>query len=1130
MEGLRCVTINANGIREPPKRHAFLQWLSQLTPHFACLQEAHILSCAEATSWFASSGFQAISSPGTSHSCGTILLYKPDFCLVNSWTDREGRFVQGEFVKNDITFRVAGVYAPNRNPERETFYSYIEDMVDPARPTILCGDFNAVLNRATDRRGSNPLNHAHDSCQALRTLFSNCCVTDIWRRLHPTERGFSWCKWDGSVASRINLIGCPTSWLTHALSCSLLPCPFSDHSAVFFNCSLPVAIPRGPGRWKLNCSLLESPDYINLIRTFWSSWRERKPSFPTLQHWWDEGKKRIRGISVNFSCKQSKIKSVTLTNLATHLKNRIDNGVGGLFDTYESVLSQLAAIDQIDAEGARVCSRVQWAEEGEASSSFFLRSEKKKGTDAWISAVKNANGEVVSGLNGILDSWHDFYLSLFTAGVTDEGVQEQLLGNLTARIPADQVSVCDGQLSMAEVLVALKGMSKGKAPGSDSLPPEFYLALWDVIGEDLVEMLNSSLTTGSLPLSLRTALISLIYKKGDRADHRKWRPISLLNADYKICARTLAGRLLSVLHYVIAPDQTCGVRGRFIGENVALLRDVVDFANEADLPVAILPLDQEKAFDRVDWAFLFRTLHLLGFGPSFISWIRLLYTEVRSAVLVNGYTSDFFKPTRGVRQGCPLSPLLYVITMEVLAANIRAHPHIRGLSLPRNPHPLPVLSLYADDTSVIVSSDLGILSVFEVYGSFEKGSGSKLNLGKCEGLWLGSWRDRAEAPVAINWTSSKIKVLGIFIGNVGIEEANWLPRIEAVRNCLNSWRHRALSFKGKTLVLNALALSKIWYVGSLVVMHPWAKLQLDKLIYDFLWSGKPDLVSREVVVQIRERGGLALVAMEKKIHALLVQWVKRFKCSPSGWVPLLTFWCLDRFGVPPHSVLASPSYFSLEALPPFYQAVFNAWRLSGGLVTLAGLAVGSFLSTEPVPVEAINTKEVYNMCLAASECTPHCTQKYSSSFPDIDWSSTWRSLYFMPLDRQVSDFNWRIGHGITYTADRLISFGYHFDPMCFCGGTETPEHLFFSCCLAQRGIAWLRPRYHLASPQAPAISSRILLFGFTRDELLCVHHQRLEVPHLETVKRFSFQRGYPLPPEAHSTTESPGLLFLASVL
>ena len=199
-------------------------------------------------------------------------------------------------------------------------------------------------------------------------------------------------------------------------------------------------------------------------------------------------------------------------------------------------------------------------------------------------------------------------------------------------------------------------MAKGKAPGSEGLPPEFYLALWDVLGEDLVEVLTASFTAGVLPPSQRTALISLIFKKGDRSEHKNWRPISLLNADYKICARALAGRLLKILHYVIAPDQICGVRGRFIGENVVLLRDVACYAN--DLPAAILALDQEKAFDRVDWAFLFKTLQHLGFGPIFISWIRLLYTDICSAVLVNGYSFDFFKPTRGVRQGCPLSPLL----------------------------------------------------------------------------------------------------------------------------------------------------------------------------------------------------------------------------------------------------------------------------------------------------------------------------------------------------------------------------------------------------------------------------------------------------------------------------------------
>ena len=236
---------------------------------------------------------------------------------------------------------------------------------------------------------------------------------------------------------------------------------------------------------------------------------------------------------------------------------------------------------------------------------------------------------------------------------------------------------------MDEVSLALEGMALEKSPGSDGLPVEFYRAFWHILGADLVDVLNDSLSAGTLPPSLRSALISVIFKKGDRLDCKNWRPISLLNVDYKLCTRALAGRLLKVLHHVIASDQTCGVPGRFIGENVAFLRDLVDFTSESGVSAAILSLDQEKAFDRVDWPFLFRTLTHMGFGQSFISWVQLLYSEIRSAILINGYTSDPFWPSRGVNS---------MISIEVLACNLRAHPDIVGLHPPGLSCSLPVVS------------------------------------------------------------------------------------------------------------------------------------------------------------------------------------------------------------------------------------------------------------------------------------------------------------------------------------------------------------------------------------------------------------------------------------------------------
>ena len=257
-----------------------------------------------------------------------------------------------------------------------------------------------------------------------------------------------------------------------------------------------------------------------------------------------------------------------------------------------------------------------------------------------------------------------------------------------------------------------------------------------------------------------------------------------------------------VIYVVVSMDQTCGVPGRFIGENVALLRDIVDYTSFSIVPAAVLSLDQGKAFDRVDWSFMLATLSKMGFGPSFRHWVRLFYRGVQSCVNVNRYLSPFFVLSRGVRQGCPLSPLLYVLVSEVLAFNIC----ITGLSIPGSQTPLSPISQYTDDTSLIVNSDDAILAVFDTYYRFETASGSKLNVSKSKGLWLGAWNNRRDPPVQLEWTSKQIKVLGVYVGPGDLEEANWRPRIAAVENVLSSWRQRALSFRGRALVIGSLAL------------------------------------------------------------------------------------------------------------------------------------------------------------------------------------------------------------------------------------------------------------------------------------------------------------------------------------
>ena len=161
---------------------------------------------------------------------------------------------------------------------------------------------------------------------------------------------------------------------------------------------------------------------------------------------------------------------------------------------------------------------------------------------------------------------------------------------------------------MDECFQALVGMSFSKTPGSDGFPMEFYVTFSETLGADLVRVLNLAFETGQLSTSQRRGLIIVLYKKDNPLETKNWRPISLLNVDNRIATRAISGRLLGVLGSIIGPDQTCGVPGRTISENLSLIRDLLEYVDRENLPLALLSLDQEKAFDRVDWGFLIRIL------------------------------------------------------------------------------------------------------------------------------------------------------------------------------------------------------------------------------------------------------------------------------------------------------------------------------------------------------------------------------------------------------------------------------------------------------------------------------------------------------------------------------------------
>ena len=420
------------------------------------------------------------------------------------------------------------------------------------------------------------------------------------------------------------------------------------------------------------------------------------------------GKFYLREVTRSFAktkaLASSSAKSLLLCRLRA-LQRQFDAGDSTEFGELYAVQEELREHELQAAEAAQVRSRCIWAEEGEVSSGYFFSLEQKHRSKYTMSTIKDPEtGTVHHDLIAILGVWRTYYKQLFTAQSCDPATQDHLLSKLVRTLAPGERELCEGLLSSEECEAAFKGMSSGKTPRSDGFPIEFYLCFWAVLGPDLVRILNLAYEVWQLSISQRRGLIIVLFKKGDRLVTKNWHPISLSNVDYKIATRALAGRLLKVISTVVSPDQTREVPGRSIGENLSVIRDLINYAAMEDIPVALLSLDQEKAFDRVDWGFLSRVLETMGFGPSFRRWVSLFYTNVESAVVINCWTSPSFSPSCGVRQGCPLSPLLYVLCAEVLACNLRAAPGIHGVHLPKSLEELRV-SGYADDTMVVVTTD-----------------------------------------------------------------------------------------------------------------------------------------------------------------------------------------------------------------------------------------------------------------------------------------------------------------------------------------------------------------------------------------------------------------------------------------
>ena len=389
----------------------------------------------------------------------------------------------------------------------------------------------------------------------------------------------------------------------------------------------------------------------------------------------------------------------------------------------------------------------------------------------------------------ILKEQERFYKNLYKSSRTDPDIALKISSFLNdLNIPTlseDQKNSCEGKISAEECYRLFDSFDNNKTPGIDGIPIEFYKIFWPLISDSFMNCINECFEKGEMSSSQKQAIITLIEKKGkDRSFLENWRPISLVNVDTKIMTKAIASRIKNVLPDIIHPNQTGYVKDRFIGETIRSIYDVMDFTAKENIPGLMLFIDFQKAFDSVEWDFLFKCLEAFNFGPDFLHWVKVFYKNIQSCILNNGMTSSFFALERGVRQGDPLSPYLFVVAVETLTIAIRQNSDIKGICIEEQE---TKLLQYADDTTAILADTNSAKVLFELLDRFRSISGLKINCSKTEGIWIGSLKESKEEYFGIKWPEIPIKALGVYFtyDQKLLKEKNFIERLDSIKKLIN---------------------------------------------------------------------------------------------------------------------------------------------------------------------------------------------------------------------------------------------------------------------------------------------------------------------------------------------------------
>lgn len=901
---VRFFSWNVGGINGTVKRAKVFDHIKKFKPDITFLQETHLRTVDEvrlARPWIG----QIFHSKFDTKTRGTAILIRKNvqFVSTNTIADSHGRFiiVVGFLYQTPVV--LANIYAPNWDDVNfmKRFLSALPNL--NSHRLILAGDLNFFIDNVLDRSSANPAVPLKMS-RAFSTFMEQCGCVDPWRFLHPTVKQFSFFSHVHHSYTRIDYFFLDRAFQPFLISANYSTITISDHAPVILDLNF-KSKPKEYRVWRLDTTLLSTEEFCSTITQaidVFLTTNKNSDTSPSLL--WETLKANIRGVIISYSAHANKLRLARQRELLALIAD-IDSRYAidptpELYKDRVAFQTEYNLLTTREAEQQLLRARGTLYEHGDKAGRLLAHQLKGRSAAQSIPQIRDHLGSLTTDPDLINKSFMSFYSQLYTSEASENTseMSEFFFKQTIPQISSEECNSMDQPLRLGEVTSAIKLMQSGKSPGPDGYPVEFFKKFSDSLAPLLLEMFEDSLKKGALPLTLTQASISLLLKKDkDPTNCSSYRPISLLNVDAKILAKILAGRLETVLPTIISEDQTGFIKNRHSFANIRRLLNIV-YSHSSDIkPEVVISMDAEKAFDRVEWNYLFLTLEKFGFGEKILAWIRLLYTSPQACVVTNHSRSKYFSLTRGTRQGCPLSPLLFAVAIEPLSIALKDDPVLSGIKRGGVEHRV---SLYADDLLLYVSDPLSsiphIISTLTSFGSF---SGYKLNLQKSECFPINDLaRKISQALQPLHLATTGFKYLGINITQSfdSLYERNFTALTTKVKAELQRWNNLPLSLAGRVQSVKMNILPRYLYLFQcLPISLPKSFFsKLDSIILTFLWEGKPPRIKLPHLQRGRTEGGLGLPHFLHYYWAANIHKITLWIGEPDhGWCKLEATSCIS---------------------------------------------------------------------------------------------------------------------------------------------------------------------------------------------------------------------------------------------